>query len=153
MAGVSDPQPDKILNYPQNGELIFLFRKKLISYDFQRALVLTAFSSYHLRSLPGLLLDVITGDGLMVWCYTPAIHRGVVLRSHRDMPNFQFKKSGWDQIVAANGFLIGQLIDCWALYDAEDGLHGNLSFLIQPVGDCGVPHEAASGGAETSSES
>ncbi|XP_056164384.1 uncharacterized protein LOC130137390 [Syzygium oleosum] len=153
MAGASNPQPDKILNYPQNGALTFLFRKKLSNYDVTKGLVLTVISSYHLRSLPRPLLDVVAGDGLMVWCYTPAIHHDVVLRNHRDMPGFRFRKPGWDQVIAANGFLIGQEIDCWSLYDAEDGPHGTLSFLIQPVGDCGVPHEAAaSGGAETSSE-
>ncbi|XP_056164383.1 uncharacterized protein LOC130137389 [Syzygium oleosum] len=155
MAGVSDPQPDKILNDPQNGPLTFLFRKKLTRSDFIRGLVLTVYSNYHLRNLPRPLLDLIAEDGLAVWCYTPAIHHdGIILKTNPDMTNFRFQKSGWDQIVVANRFLIGQEIDCWSLYDAEDGLHGNLSFLIQSVGDYVVPHEAASGEeTETSSGS
>ncbi|KAL3731944.1 hypothetical protein ACJRO7_028755 [Eucalyptus globulus] len=59
------------------------------------------------------------------------MHQCVVLRKHLDMSR----------------------IHCWALNDAEDGPHGNLSFMIQPVDEIGVPHEAASGEAETSSES
>ncbi|KAI3423036.1 RING-type domain-containing protein [Psidium guajava] len=75
-------------------------------------------------------------------------HGGILLKSHAVY--FRFKKTGWDQIVVANGFLSGQEIDCWYLYDAEDGPRGSLRFLIQPVGDYMVPQEAASGGAGTS---
>ncbi|KAI3423038.1 RING-type domain-containing protein [Psidium guajava] len=154
-ADLDPPQPDKILNYPQNGKLTFLFRKKLTKSDLRMGLVLTQFSTDHLRSLPRPLLDAITGDGLTVWCYTPAIHQDVVLRSYPDVSGFRFKKPGWYRIAEANRLPVGEQIDCWALYDAEDGPHGNLSFLIQPVGDSVVPREAASGsgGAETSSES
>ncbi|XP_048135112.1 uncharacterized protein LOC125315100 [Rhodamnia argentea] len=142
MADAPIPQPDKILNYPQNGELEFLFRKKLTSSDMRTGLILTSYSNYYLRHLPRPLLDVITGDGLTVWCYTPAIHHsGAVLKGHTTY--FRFKKTGWEQISAANGFLTEQEIDCWSLYDAEDGPHGNLRFLIQSVGDHVVPEEAA----------
>ncbi|KAL3731943.1 hypothetical protein ACJRO7_028754 [Eucalyptus globulus] len=154
MAGVPLPQPDKILNYPQNGELKYLFRKKLTGSDVKRGLALTAYSNYHLRNLPRPLLDVIARDGLMVWCYTPAVHHsGIVLKDNPDMTSFRFQKSAWDEIVVANRFHVGQEIDCWCLYDAEDGLHGNLRFLIQPVGDYVVPQEATSGETATSSQS
>ncbi|KAL3731942.1 hypothetical protein ACJRO7_028753 [Eucalyptus globulus] len=155
MGGVALPQPDKILDYPQNGELVYLFRKELTGSDVERGLILTELSNFHLRNLPRPLLDAIAGDGLIVWCSTPAIHHsGIVLRNNPDMTRyFRFRKLGWDQIVAENRFLVGQEIDCWYLYDAEDGTHGKLSFLIRPVGDSVVPHEAASGGTATSSQS
>ncbi|KAI3423037.1 RING-type domain-containing protein [Psidium guajava] len=143
-------QPEKILNYPQNGRLTYLFRKILTTFDLEWGLVLTLSSIDYLETITHQtpLLDFAPGDGVTVQCYTPAMHHGVVLTNHVRNPRFRFKKSGWDQVAAANGLVAGQEIHCWALYDANDGPHGTLSFLIEPVGDPEVPEEAAPGGAE-----
>ncbi|KAI3423035.1 RING-type domain-containing protein [Psidium guajava] len=161
MSGVPPPQPDKILNYPQNGVLKYLFRKKLMISDLAIGLMLTHIPSSFLIGLSRQMLDAIMKDGLTVPCYTPAMHHRVLLTFDGLEASFRFQRSGgWDEIADENRFGIGHQIDCWSLYDAEDGPHGKLSFLIQPVesrvsfhvgSDDEEFHASASGGTDTSS--
>ncbi|XP_048135111.1 uncharacterized protein LOC125315099 [Rhodamnia argentea] len=157
MVGIPLPQPDRILNYPQNGELKYLFRKKLTISDLAMGLILTRMPTNFLIGVSRGVLDAIMKDGLMVRCYTPAIHHHVVLTFDGHEASFRFQRSGgWDEIAEVNRFGIGHQIDCWSLYDAEDGPHGKLGFLVQRVGNrIGGSdeefHASASGGTATSS--
>ncbi|KAK9189816.1 hypothetical protein WN943_018415 [Citrus x changshan-huyou] len=76
---MEDPQPNQIQNYPQIGELKYLFRKKLTYGDLNHALRLTGSTTNYFNEFP----ESIFEDGLLVKLYTPAADADYVVIAAR----------------------------------------------------------------------
>ena len=126
---MEDPQPNQIQNYPQIGELKYLFRKKLTYGDLNHALRLTGSTTNYFNEFP----ESIFEDGLLVKLYTPAADADyVVMRRVREKNKFYYRvaKQTWCEyngIAQVNGFSINDKIGCWCVKGEI------ISLLIQSV--------------------
>lgn len=131
-----DPQPNQIQNYPQVGELKYLFRKDLTYCDMNYGLLLTKRATNYFNALPESIQNQIENETLMVKLYTPMGAIGaVVIKRFRQKNSHYYKlmKQDWSGIAHVNGFSIHAQIDCWCVYNPQADEGEQLSLLIQKV--------------------
>ncbi|KAF9681592.1 hypothetical protein SADUNF_Sadunf05G0017600 [Salix dunnii] len=108
---MADPEPRLNLyeSYPKDGELHYLFRKKLTHSDLWLGLLLVG-----KRSREHLLELKMSSASVKI--YTPAsANNSVSFQRHGRESTVQLSKIGWTEIATSNGFVEDDEIDCWRI--------------------------------------
>ncbi|KAL9341562.1 hypothetical protein Peur_064887 [Populus x canadensis] len=106
---MAKPVPNLIKNYPE-GQLHHLFTKILTASDIKYGLTLMGQASKdYLQGFKDQVVKTIL--------HTPALSEPVIFKSgNRTM---SLCTSGWGVIVTGNGFVAGDIINCWFVYEEE----------------------------------
>ncbi|KAK9292843.1 hypothetical protein L1049_020823 [Liquidambar formosana] len=115
---MENPQPNRI-NYPDDGELTYLFHKKLTKSDMEGGLLLVKQSTNYLNSLPlsNTMRGSFSAGGLPSQLYAPNYSAPVLIKGNVGRSSsFKLDYGSWQNIALQNGFRRGHEIDCWALY-------------------------------------
>jgi hypothetical protein len=106
---MAKPVPNLIKNYPE-GQLHHLFTKILTASDIKYGLTLMGQASKdYLQGFKDQVVRTIL--------HTPALSEPVIFKSgNRTM---SLCTSGWGVIVTGNGFVAGDIINCWFVYEEE----------------------------------
>lgn len=133
---MEDPHPNQIQNYPQVGELKYLFRKDLTYCDMSLGLLLTKKKTNYFNALPELIQNQFENESLMVKLYTPmgAISSVAIKRfKQKNSTYYKVMRQDWNGIAQVNGFSIHVQVDCWCVYNPQADEGEQLSLLIQKV--------------------
>lgn len=106
---MAKPVPNLIKNYPED-QLHYLFTKILTASDIKYGLTLMGQASKdYLQGFKDQVVRTIL--------HTPALSEPVIFKSgNRTM---SLCTSGWGVIVTGNGFVAGDIINCWFVYEEE----------------------------------
>ncbi|KAG6750508.1 hypothetical protein POTOM_045004 [Populus tomentosa] len=106
---MAKPVPNLIKNYPE-GQLHHLFTKILTASDIKYGLTLMGQASKdYLQGFKDQVVKTIL--------HTPALSEPVIFKAgNRTM---SLCTSGWGVIVTGNGFVAGDIINCWFVYEEE----------------------------------
>ncbi|KAK9265918.1 hypothetical protein L1049_012597 [Liquidambar formosana] len=120
---MENPQPNRI-NYPDDGELTYLFHKKLTKSDMEGGLLLVKQSTNYLNSLPlsNTMRGSFSAGGLPSQLYAPNYSAPVLIKGNVGRSSsFKLDYGSWQNIALQNGFRRDHEIDCWALYRSGGG--------------------------------
>ncbi|KAG6751617.1 hypothetical protein POTOM_043814 [Populus tomentosa] len=106
---MAKPVPNLIKNYPE-GQLHHLFTKILTASDIKYGLTLMGQASKD-------YLQGFKDQVVKTMLHTPALSEPVIFKAgNRTM---SLCTSGWGVIVTGNGFVAGDIINCWFVYEEE----------------------------------
>ncbi|KAJ4721137.1 hypothetical protein OWV82_008859 [Melia azedarach] len=113
-------KPKQVKNYPENGEMKYLFRKKLKDMD-TKTLLLVQESTKYFPGFPESRIAQMNGGIFEVMLYTPKADPTPVFikRKQVQTTTYHLKQAEWRAVLGRNEFEIGDEIDCWAIYNAS----------------------------------
>ncbi|KAJ4721138.1 hypothetical protein OWV82_008860 [Melia azedarach] len=128
-------KPKQVQNYPENGVLNYLFRKKLKQTDM-KTLLLVKESTAYFEGLPESIKAEMDAGNFQVVVYTANsdpigvfIKRDVKEQPSEFQAKYHLKQATWFAIPSLNGFEVGDEIDCWAVYNPD--IEPCLSLVIE----------------------